>query len=238
MKNYRYLEVADQLQGDIDARVYGVHQKLPSENDLAARYQTSRLTIRKAIEVLEKRQVVVNDRNRGTYALATTAKISSGATGLAGFTEVAKSRHLDPTTQVLALQVLTTYPEAVKTGLRLETAEPVWKIERLRLVNHEPMTHEQIYIPKKLLPELTATKAQGSLYDLIEAHLAIAYASQELEAIQLDESTAKLLAATPGSAAFLAHTIAFSVDGFPILYDDSDYRSDKYTFHNMLYRHH
>ncbi|MFC6200330.1 GntR family transcriptional regulator, LSA1692 subfamily [Lactiplantibacillus nangangensis] len=238
MKTYLYLEVADQLQGDIDAGVYGVHQKLPSENDLAARYQTSRLTIRKAVDVLEKRQVVVKDRNRGTYALATTAKISSGATGLAGFTEVAKSLHLEPTTQVLKLHVLTTYPKAIKAGLRLETAEPVWQIERLRLVDREPMTHEQIYIPRKLLPELTATKAQGSLYDLIETHLAIAYASQELEAIQLDEPTAKLLTVAPGSAAFLAHTIAFSVDGFPILYDDSNYRSDKYTFHNILYRHH
>ena len=91
------------------------------------------------------------------------------------------------------------------------------------------MTHEQIYIKQKILPELTKTEAEGSLYQLIEQSLVIGYADQEFS---------QLLAAKVGSPAFLAHTTAYSVNGYPILYDDSHYRADKYTFHNILYRKH
>ena len=238
MKQYLYLQVADELQKEIDGNVYNVHQKLPSETELAKHFNISRLTLRKAIEALEKRQVVVKDRNRGTYALAATNKISSGADGLSGFTEVAKKMNLRPETQVLQLKTVTKYPAVVAESLRLVEHEPLWRIERLRLVNEAPMTHEQIYIRQTTLPDLDATQATGSLYELIEAHTQIAYASQELEAIQLPEHIGGLLAVATGAPAFLAHTVAYSVDGYPILYDDSYYRSDKYTFHNILYRHH
>ena len=100
------------------------------------------------------------------------------------------------------------------------------------------MTHEQIYIKQKILPEITKTEAEGSLYQLIEQSLVIGYADQELEAVLLDQEFSQLLAAKVGSPAFLAHTTAYSVNGYPILYDDSHYRADKYTFHNILYRKH
>ncbi|WP_125764205.1 GntR family transcriptional regulator, LSA1692 subfamily [Companilactobacillus hulinensis] len=238
MQNYLYLEVADKLQDEIRRKVYGIHQKLPSENDLADQYRTSRLTIRKAIDALEKRQVVVKDRNRGTYVLAANKKISSGANGLAGFTEVAKKMNLNPQTKVLSLTEVTDYPQVVANDLRLNKDDEIWKIERLRYVNDEPMTHEQIYLKEQLLPMLDEKQAEGSLYELIEQNISIAYASQELEAVQLDKKTSRLLETKESSPAFLAHTVAYSVDGYPILYDDSYYRSDKYTFHNILYRNH
>ena len=67
MAKYLYVEIAEALNEDVRAGIYGVHQKLPSETDLAAQFATTRLTIRKAIDLLEKQQVVVRDRNRGTY---------------------------------------------------------------------------------------------------------------------------------------------------------------------------
>lgn len=238
MAKYLYVEIAEALSADVRAGVYGVHQKLPSENDLAQQYNTTRLTIRKAIDLLEKQQVVVRDRNRGTYVLAAQGKISSGSSGLVGFTEAAKQFHLDVSTKVLDLRRTIVYPDYVEAKLDLVAQEPVWQIERLRLADHEPMTYEQIYLKQKVLPELTAHQAQGSLYKLIEQTMAIGYANQELESVLLDQATSQLLATQPGQPAFLAHTVAYSMDGYPILYDNSHYRADKYTFHNILYRGH
>lgn len=238
MTQYLYMTIADRIAKAIQEGQYQNHQKLPTETDLAVKYQTSRLTIRKAIEALQARQIVVKDRNRGTYAVIPAEKISSGSTGLAGFTEVAKEMKRHPETQVLQLASVTTVPDTVRQALKLSDGKKVWQIERLRSVDGEPMTVEQLFVPIAVLPELTETQVINSLYQQIEQQLTIGYASQELEAVTLDEQISKLLGVESGTAAFLAHTVTFSVDGYPILYDNSYYRSDKYTFHNMLYRHH
>lgn len=238
MAKYLYVEIAEALNEDVRAGIYGVHQKLPSETDLAAQFATTRLTIRKAIDLLEKQQVVVRDRNRGTYVLATEGKISSGASGLVGFTEAAKELHLDASTRVLDLRRAIVYPDYVASKLQLNEQEPVWQIERIRMADNEPMMHEQIYLKQRILPNLTAHEAQGSLYRLIEQEMPIGYAQQELEAVILEPGLSELLETTPGQPAFLAHTVAYSMDGYPIFYDNSHYRADKYTFHNILSRKH
>ncbi|WP_253733589.1 UTRA domain-containing protein [Latilactobacillus curvatus] len=55
------------------------------------------------------------------------------------------------------------------------------------MADGEAMTHEQIYLKQKILPELTAHEAQGSLYRLIEQTIPIGYANQELEAVVLEK---------------------------------------------------
>ncbi|APX72979.1 GntR family transcriptional regulator [Companilactobacillus allii] len=236
MQNYLYIEIANQIKKDIDNRIYSSHQKLPSEIDLADQFSTSRLTVRKAIETLEKEQVVVKERNKGTYVLADNQKISSGSAGLSGFTEVAKKLNLKVNTKVLSFEIISNYPKEIGRGLQLKEDEMVFRIERLRLIDSNPMTLENLYLRETLLPTLNEKQASESLYNLIELSNSIGYASQELEAIQLSAEVSKKLEVEDKLPAFLAHTITYSVDGYPILYDNSYYRSDKYTFHNILYR--
>lgn len=236
---YLYSEIADKLEESIKGGEYGVHQKLPAESELSFQFDTTRLTVRKAIEELERRHLVVKERNRGTFVLAPESKkISSGVNGLYSFTEVAKRSHIKPETVVLSLETVEEIPEIVSKQLQLQGDESVWKLERLRLGNGEPMTHESIYLQKRFVPDLTEKKAQGSLFKLIEQHVAISYASQELEAVLLKGRIGKLLKNKENEPTFLVQTTSYSADGYPILYDESCYRSDKYTFHNILYRHH
>lgn len=235
---YLYSEIADKLEESIKKGEYGTHQKLPSENDLSFQYETTRLTIRKAISELEKRQVVVKDRNKGTFALAPETKISSGINGLVGFTEAAERRNLPAETKLLDLEDVKEIPKQVQEQLQVTKNASLWKIERLRLIDNEPMTHEKIYIQKKFVPDLNGENATGSLFKLIETNVAIAYASQELESVILDGEIGKLLHAKEHMPGFLAYTTSYSVNGYPVLYDESYYRSDKYTFHNILYRNH
>lgn len=236
---YLYSEIADKLEQDIKDGEFGIHQKLPAENELSFRFETSRLTIRKAIEELQSRDLVVKDRNRGTFILPPeTKKISSGLNGLYSFSEVAKRQHMKPETIVLNLETAQEVPSLIKKQLQLQGDAPLWKLERLRLGNGEPLTHEEIYLQKRFVPDLTKETASASLFKMIERNVSIAYASQELEAVILEGRISKLLQNRSGEPTFLVHTTSYSADGYPILHDESYYRSDKYSFHNILYRHH
>ena len=238
---YLYSQIAKDLEKKIDNGEYGVHQKLPSENELAFQFSTTRLTIRKAIETLEKRHVVVKDRNRGTFVLSPALKISSGSQGLVSFTEAAESRQLKAETilvKLASVSDISNISEQVVKQLMLDQTSELWEVERVRLIDKEPMTHEMIYIQKKFLPELNEKNALGSLFKMIEKNITISYGSQELEAVLLDKNISKMLHVPVNSQAFFAQTTSYSVEGYPILYDESYYRADKYTFHNILYRKH
>ncbi|TGD25397.1 GntR family transcriptional regulator [Companilactobacillus suantsaicola] len=237
MPEYLYSKIADKLEKVIKDGEYGVHQKLPSETELSFQFDTSRLTIRKSIEELEKRQLVVKDRNRGTFVLAPDSRISSGSNGLVGFSEVAKRMHLKSHTQVLSFLETSDVSNTVKDQLRLSDKEMVWKIIRLRSIDDYSMTHEEIYLKQKFAKNLNREKASGSLFEIIEKTIKIAYGSQELESVLSSEKLSHEMNIKAGSPGFLAHTTSYSADGYPILYDESFYRADKYTFHNILYRH-
>jgi GntR family transcriptional regulator len=64
-EQYAYLQVADDLErrindGEIEA-------KLPSERDLAEDYGVAYTTIRRAMEVLRERGLIITRHGRGTF---------------------------------------------------------------------------------------------------------------------------------------------------------------------------
>ncbi len=78
------------LKRKIRDGLYVSAQKLPSEYDLAKEYNCSRLTIRKAIDDLIRKNILVKRHGKGSYVMS-QAKIQSGRAGLQGFTEAAKA---------------------------------------------------------------------------------------------------------------------------------------------------
>lgn len=64
---FRYEEVADKLKERIMAGDFSDKGKLPSEHDLADQFEVNRLTLRKAIDLLEKASLVNRHRGRGTF---------------------------------------------------------------------------------------------------------------------------------------------------------------------------
>lgn len=64
----------DQVSAEIEKRIHeGVYvssQKLPSEYDLAKEFDCSRLTIRKAIDDLITKNILVKRRGKGSYVMS------------------------------------------------------------------------------------------------------------------------------------------------------------------------
>lgn len=68
-----YLQVAEQLRGLIAAGTFAAGDRLPSERDLAARFEVSRPTIREAMIALEIAGLVEVRSGSGVYVLAPDA---------------------------------------------------------------------------------------------------------------------------------------------------------------------
>jgi len=63
------LQVAADIQADIDAGRLAPKTRLPSELEMAEQYGVSRVSIRRAIAVLRERGRVVTTHGRGTYVV-------------------------------------------------------------------------------------------------------------------------------------------------------------------------
>jgi hypothetical protein len=66
-RNRKFTYVAEKLKVQVDAGVYPVGEPLPPEHKLAEEYGVNRLTLRKALDVLSREQVVIRRPRCGTF---------------------------------------------------------------------------------------------------------------------------------------------------------------------------
>lgn len=228
--------VAETIKTKINDGTYSQEQKLPSEYDLAKEFDVSRLTVRKAIDLLISQNLLVKQRGKGTYIMKQTDKFQSGQHGLLSFTESAAEFGKTSKSVIIDFEKLGTIPKVVAEKLQI-THEDVYKIKRLRYFDDDPMTIEEIYIRATFLPgNVSVENVQGSIFKLIEEQIDISYSHQEIEAVLVTEELSKPLDVPIGDPLLLVHTITYSASGTPILFDNSYYRADKYTFKNILHR--
>src|SRR5680860_1103527 len=64
---FPYLKIADELRSRITTGAIAEGERLPSENQLATRYATTRTTVRKALALLRSEGHLVSEQGRGVF---------------------------------------------------------------------------------------------------------------------------------------------------------------------------
>ena len=236
-KKELYEEIAEEIRTRVKNKTYSSAQKLPSEYQLAEEFLVSRLTIRKAIDVLIRKQILVKQKGKGTYIMQEQeAIIQSGRGGLQSFTEAANYYGLPSVTKLLHFEEIDGISTWLQDILELTEKDSVYHVKRVRQLGETPMTIEDIYFNTKIVPGFTEELAKGSLFDLFEKHTEIAYSHQEVEAKLVDATVSELLGVAVHEPVFLIHSTAYAASGEVLMYDTSYYRADKYTLKNTLIR--
>ena len=69
------VQVAADIEADIESGVLVPDTRLPSEAELAAQYGVARVSVRRAIELLRERGMVLTFHGRGTYVAEKVAEL-------------------------------------------------------------------------------------------------------------------------------------------------------------------
>src|SRR5258708_16689973 len=104
-----YSRVEAVLASEITDGALKVGDQLPTEDSLIARFEVSRITVRRAIQNLVRRGLVEIRPGKGTFVAA--PKLMQELTELSGFVEDMHALGRKPTARVLGKQIVT----AVKT---------------------------------------------------------------------------------------------------------------------------
>lgn len=220
-----YQQLQRALREAIEQRVLGPEDALPSERQLAADLGISRITVRKAIEGLIDEGLLVSRQGSGNFV---GHRIDKNFAKLTSFSEDMRARGRTPRTVWLKRSAGTVTPEeALK--LALSPGTEVFRFQRVRFADDEPMSIEYCTVVAASLPGLDAVT--DSLYEALERQgCRPVRALQRLRALLLDEEKAKLLEAQPGDAGLLVERLGYLRDGRAVELSQSFYRGDTYDF--------
>ncbi|RFU84783.1 GntR family transcriptional regulator [Streptomyces triticagri] len=208
---------------------------VPPERTLAAEFDTSRTTVRQALQELVVEGRLERIQGKGTFVAK--PKVSQ-ALQLTSYTEDMRAQGLEPTSQLLDIGYITA-DDRLAGLLDIAAGGRVLRIERLRLASGEPMAIETTHLSAKRFPALRRslvkyTSLYTALSEVYDVHLAEA------------EETIETSLATPREAGLLGTDVGLpmlmlsrhSLDGssHPVEWVRSVYRGDRYKFVARLKR--
>lgn len=209
---------------------------LPSEQEISARVSVSRMTARQALKSLCSRGLAYSQRGKGTFV--SWMKLEKNFRQLLSFSEEMKDRGSQPQSKVLAFKHI--YPDGeVAEALRLDPAEEVILLRRVRIADSAPLCIETTHLPARLCPDLLRSfEPQGSLYrTLAERYgLQIHMADEVAEASVATTAEAKLLRVRVKSPVFRFTRTACLHSGQPVEFVKSTYRGDRCKVVSRLVR--
>lgn len=225
-----YFQLSELIQNLIEDGELPTGAQLPSEREMMEQLNISRNTVRLAVDYLLKAGLVYRVPAKGTFVAS--GKIPYGLFGLNSFSEDMQNLGRKPGSRLLDFSQITPSPR-IRQALRLDPTQQVFKIERLRLADGEPMALNTTYIPQYLCPGLSPEDLKdASLYTILEDKFGLILwrSDRVIEPVIARDYEVELLEVLPGSALLLVEGTTFLVEDQPIEYTKSIYRSDRFQF--------
>ena len=222
-----YLQIADELRQNIEAAVYAVGEKLPTEAELSDRFSVNRHTIRRAIELLRQEGLVRVDRGRGMFVAAVPVTLSIGTR--VRYNETLRAQGLKPEMKTLRIAEMPA-DKPVAERLEVELGEPVVLFERLSFADTVPMSVASSYFPVSLMPAIAHHCQQ---YQSISKMLSQEYGfdhirrSTRISARVVQSRDARLLTVPLNSPILLTESVNVNQMKQVIEYGVSRFRSDR-----------
>ncbi|MGI5151921.1 GntR family transcriptional regulator [Plantactinospora sp. CA-294935] len=210
-----------------------VGSRLPSEKDLAVRFEVSRMTVRQALDALATDGRVERVPGLGTFVRRPTVAMGPHLTS---FTEDMRSRGLRPSSRLVAIEEVAASPE-VALDLGVEVDSPVIRLERLRFADDEPMCLEDAHLPARFQRVLEAAELEGSLHEVLaKAGVVMAAARRRVRAVPAPSRDAQLLGLPEHAPALEIVDVFYDPNRRPAQRSRSRYRHDRYEVMSDLHR--
>lgn len=222
-----YFQVAQEMQRLIESGEIPAGTRLDNEIRLADDLGVSRPTMRRAIEFLVQRGLLVRKRGVGTQVVRSQMRRPLQLTSL--YDDLAASDRR-PETRVLSLDPVPA-DEQVAAALGVPVGTEVVQLRRLRLADGEPIAVMTNYLPPDLLHVGLEELQQRGLYELLRAAgVHIHVADQTIGARAATPAEAKLLGEPRNAALLTMARTAYDDAGRAVEYGTHVYRGSRYTF--------
>lgn len=213
---------------------------LPSEADLSDSFAASRITIRKAMEMLTSEGLVTRTRGRGTFV--------TGQAHEAGFNRAVISdvggllSYLNAVGQSTKLKVISfdrgEAPPRISAQLRVPPNTELVRATRVRELQRQPYSLSMAYLLPRVGGAFRRQDLAGTaMIDLVQrAGATVEQVEQVLTATLADETSALHLAVPVGAPLMRVNRLFFDAGLVPFYAAEILYRADLYEYRLSLRR--
>jgi len=226
-----YFQVSSQLEQAIQSGELPPGFRLQNEIALADLYGLSRPTMRRAIQELVDKGLLVRKRGVGTQVVNGRVRRKVELTSL--YDDLAKSGQR-PASKVLHLAVEAA-PDEVAAELGVEAGSPVLHLQRLRLAGGKPLAIMQNWLPEDLAVVAESDLTARGLYELMrEQGVHMVVARQQIGARGATKEEARLLGLRAGAPLLTMQRATFDDVGRAVEWGSHAYRAESYSFEVTL----
>lgn len=223
MREIRYRKIADDLRRRVEAGEFAAGRTLPSESELSASYEASRITIRKALELLRDEGLVDARQGFGWFASVDPLRQALGRLGTIEGQLTASGVRSER--RILDFGFVAAPPRA-RAVLGSAT---VLEVRRLNLADGEPFARVTVWCPEDLGARLSrADVERAPFYELLTEPLGGAV--QTIGAAVVDPTDAALLEVPLGSPVLRCERITSTPAGRPVLLSEHVFPAHRTEF--------
>jgi GntR family transcriptional regulator len=230
-----YQQIKGLLLQSLDRGEWKPGEAIPSEFELAGRFQVSQGTVRKAIDELAAENLLLRRQGKGTFvATHSEAKVRYRFLRLTpddGKPPVSGSRILD----CRRLKA----PPDVAGLLELRASDMAVNLRRLLSFDQIPTILDDIWLPGSVFRGLTAeslARYRGPLYALFESEFGISMvrADEKIKAVSAGAEQAELLEVEPASPLLLVERLSYTYGDRPVEVRRGVYVTERFHYRNSL----
>ncbi|MDH6364716.1 GntR family transcriptional regulator [Enterococcus sp. PF1-24] len=216
----KYEEIAQTIRERITGGTYQPETLLPNQTDFVDEFGVSRMTIKKALNLLTKEGLINSQRGAGTKVMSPS--LWGFITNATNKFELEKLQITEMEQQRLSCEILSfevTFPKPhIQELLSITKEQPVYHIKRLfSLDDEQPYVLEDLSIPVFLVPGLTQEVISKSIYNYLISELNLHFAGtyRNIYAEQHPE-TAGYFGCDEDEAMLVTEQVAYLKDGRPV----------------------
>lgn len=226
-----YFQVSSRLENAIRSGSIPAGARLENEIAIGQRLSLSRPTVRRAIQELVDKGLLVRRRGIGTQVVQGQVTRQVELTSLY---EDLQSAHHKPGTKVLAHEIVPA-TDLVARNLGVPVGEDVVYIRRRRTTDGAPVAILENHLPADFADITAAQLEKNGLYQIMRARgVTIRVAKQTIGARRAQGDEKDLLDIEKGGPVLTMERIAFDNTGGAIEFGIHCYRPDMYSFETTL----
>lgn len=234
MQSTAYNRVAATLRDQILSGTWQGSNQLPTERELCDEFQTSRITIRRALQILEEEQLVERHQGVGTFIKSNPErKIPLLTTDYFGSIQM----HAPDLSRRLEYLRTATSDEGIAKALHLATGEPVLEGVRVDRLRDEPIATDQVHIVQKFADRLDIAHFESMDFLALWARrqrIELDYCTQSIEATRAVKPVTTLLAIKTNDIVLKETNVVTVSGGIPAGLFITHYRHDVFRFETTI----
>ena len=227
-----YLKIRDELNRMIETKVLVVGERLPSEYEMASRFNVSRETFRAAVKLLEQEGKLLVKHGVGTFVIKPLESIPSSLEQLQSMGAMIRHAGMRESESRESIGKMTCCEEWAQ-ALALKKGDQVLVLERVRFADDEAVAFSINVMPYNLVGEAFSTHDfSGSLFTFLERYCDsyIARADSELSVPTQVTPEIKRIDPTGKKAVMIMKQVHYDERNRAVLYSIDYMRNDVFRF--------